>query len=375
MHDFIPDNPYILLTPGPLSTSKGVRNALLRDWCTWDADYNIDIVQNIRRRLVALATNRTSEYTAVLMQGSGSFSVEATLGSVVPKNGKVLIVTNGAYGKRMVQMADALQLDYVEYALPEIAAPKPDEIALLLDRNPGITHVAMVHCETTTGMLNPLAGITRIVKERNRVFILDAMSSFGGIPIDAGVLDIDFLISSSNKCIQGVPGFAFVIAKQDELQKSAGNARSLCLDLYGQWREMNASGKWRYTSPTHVVRAFYQALDELEAEGGISARHARYRENQRLLVEGMADLGFLALLAPDLQSPIITSFLYPYPDFDFRAFYQQVKAEGFVLYPGKISEADTFRVGNIGEVYPDDVRRLLGVIRRIGTASEVKIDA
>ena len=365
MYEFIPDNPYILLTPGPLSTSKGVRNALLRDWCTWDADYNEEIVQNIRRRLVALATGRIEDYTAVLMQGSGSFSVEATLGSVVPANGKVLIITNGAYGKRIARMADVLKLDCVEYALPETEAPDPGKVAALLRENPDVTHVAAVHCETTTGILNPLAEIARAVKSPGRSFIVDAMSSFGGIPMDVNDLGIDFLISSSNKCIQGVPGFAFVIAKREELQKCAGSARSLCLDLYDQWKEMDKSGKWRYTSPTHIVRAFYQALDELEAEGGVTERYARYRENQKLLAEGMADLGFRALLAPELQSPIITSFLYPRADFDFGAFYRRVKMRGFVLYPGKISKADTFRIGNIGEVYPADIRRLLGVIREI----------
>ena len=365
MYEFIPDNPYILLTPGPLSTSKGVRNALLRDWCTWDADYNEEIVQNIRRRLVALATGNVKDYTAVLMQGSGSFSVEATLGSVTPQNGRILIITNGAYGKRIVRMADVLKLDYLEYALLETEAPDPAKVDALLNVNPDITHVALVHCETTTGILNPLNEIAVIVKRHGKIFIVDAMSSFGGIPMDVDKLGISFLVSSSNKCIQGVPGFAFVIAKREELLKCAGSARSLCLDLYDQWKEMDKSGKWRYTSPTHIVRAFYQALDELETEGGVEARFIRYRENQKLLAEGMADLGFRALLPSDLQSPIITSFLYPDSKFDFGAFYKQAKARGFVLYPGKISQADTFRIGNIGEVYPEDIRRLLDVIREI----------
>ena len=362
MYEYIPDNPYILLTPGPLSTSKGVRNALLRDWCTWDADYNEEIVQNIRRRLVALATGKTEEYTVVLMQGSGSFSVEAMLGST---KGKMLLITNGAYGKRAVKMADMLKLDYIEYTVAETEQPDSEKIASILEGKPEITHVFLVHCETTTGMLNPLSDIASIVKQHNKTFIMDAMSSFGGIPMDANELGIDFLISSSNKCIQGVPGFAFVIARREKLQKCEGNARSLCLDLYDQWKEMDKTGKWRYTSPTHIVRAFYQALDELEAEGGVTARYKRYCENQKLLVAGMAELGFQALLPADFQSPIITSFLYPRSDFDFNVFYQRVKARGFVLYPGKISQADTFRIGNIGEVYPNDIKRLLDVIRGI----------
>jgi 2-aminoethylphosphonate-pyruvate transaminase len=371
MYEFIPDNPYILLTPGPLSTSKGVRNALLRDWCTWDADYNEEIVQNIRRRLVAFATKNIEDYTAVLMQGSGSFSVEAALGSAIPQNGKVLIITNGAYGKRIVLMANILKLNHIEYALPEIETPNLAEILAILSENPSITHVVMVHCETTTGMLNPLAEIAQIVKNWGKVFIVDAMSSFGGIPMDVAELGIDFLISSANKCIQGVPGFGFVIAKRSELQKCAGNARSLCLDLFAQWEEMDKGGKWRYTSPTHIVRAFYQALDELETEGGVYARYARYCKNQRQLVKGMAELGFRTLLPTNLQSPIITSFLYPNSNFNFGKFYNLAKARGFVLYPGKISQADTFRIGNIGEVYPKDIQRLLGVIKAIVNADKL----
>jgi len=362
MYEFIPDNPYLLLTPGPLSTSKSVRNALLRDWCTWDADYNEDIVQNIRHRLVSLASKKIEDYTAVLMQGSGSFSVEATLGSVVPQNGKLLVITNGAYGDRIAIMAKVLKLNCMVYSCFETEAPKPEILAKLLGENPDITHTALVHCETTTGMLNPLPEIAKIAKEHGNIFILDAMSSFGGIPFDMADYDIDFLISSANKCIQGVPGFAFVIAKTEELLKCKDNARSLCLDLYGQWKEMDKSGKWRYTSPTHIVRAFYQALDELEEEGGIEARYKRYCKNQYLLSSGMKELGFKPLLPKELQSPIITSFLYPNQNFNFINFYKTIKKLGFVLYPGKISQADTFRIGNIGEVYPKDIMRLLEVI-------------
>jgi 2-aminoethylphosphonate-pyruvate transaminase len=362
MYDFIPDNPYILLTPGPLSTSKGVRNAMLRDWCTWDADYNEVIVQNIRRRLVAIATEDAESYTAVLMQGSGSFSVEACLGSAVPHGGKILILRNGAYGERMAQIARVLGVDFAEYAENETEALKAERVSEMLSEDPEVTHVAFVHCETTTGVLNPLEEIADAVKSSGKILIVDAMSSFGGIPFDAGRLGIDFLISSSNKCVQGVPGFAFVIARRKELERCEDNARSLCMDMYGQWKEMDKSGKWRFTSPTHTVRAFYQALDELEAEGGVGARHARYRENHRTLVDGMRKLGFQTLLSDTRQSPIITSFLYPRPDFDFGAFYEKIKDKGFVLYPGKISKADTFRIGSIGEVYSKDMRRLLDAI-------------
>jgi 2-aminoethylphosphonate-pyruvate transaminase len=320
---------------------------------------------NIRRRLVSLAAGNPDDFTAVLMQGSGSFSVEATLGSAIPKDGKALFITNGAYGKRMVRMADALKIAYIEYAVPETQTPDPERVSAIIEKNPGITHVALVHCETTTGILNPLAEIASVVRQHKKTFIVDAMSSLGGIPMDASDAEIDFLISSSNKCIQGAPGFAFVIAKREKLRKCAGNAHSLCLDLYDQWTEMDDSGKWRFTSPTHIVRAFYQALDELEDEGGISARYARYHENQTILTDGMEKLGFKALLTKSLQSPVITSFLYPDDTFDFGAFYGQIKARGFVLYPGKISQANTFRIGSIGEVYPEDMRRLIDVVREV----------
>lgn len=358
----IPDNPYLLLTPGPLSTSKGVRSAMLQDWCTWDDDYNIEIVQNIRRRLVEIATKDNEKYTTVLMQGSGSFGIEACLGTAVPDDGMVLIITNGAYGRRMIQMAKRLKIRYIGLDYEETETPSLDEIDQMLKKVADITHVALVHCETTTGILNPLKEIARLVKQYNKVLIVDAMSSFGGIPMDISKLGIDYLISSSNKCLQGVPGFAFVIARKDQLMKSKGNARSLVLDLFDQWEQMDPSGKWRYTSPTHVVRAFYQALKELEKEGGVEARHHRYKENHRLLVDGMRLLGFQTLLSEEIQSPIITSFVFPDRDFNFNALYQKAKQRGYVLYPGKISKTETFRVGNIGEIYPEDINRLISVL-------------
>jgi 2-aminoethylphosphonate-pyruvate transaminase len=222
--------------------------------------------------------------------------------------------------------------------------------------------VALVHCETTTGILNPLAEIARAVKARGKTLIVDAMSSFGGIPFDIGALGVDFMISSANKCLQGAPGFAFIIAKRNEIAKCAGNARSLCLDMYEQWREMDESGKWRYTSPTHVVYALFQALNELEAEGGVAARHERYKANRKTLTEGMRGLGFRTLLPDRLQSPVITSFLYPDARFDFDAFYRRMKERGFVLYPGKISDAKTFRVGSIGDIVPKDILRMLDAV-------------
>ena len=358
----IPDNPYLLLTPGPLSTSKGVRAAMFRDWCTWDRDYN-DIVQSVRQRLTELASPR-EEYTAVLMQGSGTFSVEAVLTSAVPEQGKLLVLANGHYGSRMARIAQYAGIDHEVHDTGETGRPDPDLLARTLEKNRTITHVAVVHCETTTGMLNPVEEIGRIVKGAGRTYIVDAMSSFGGIPMDAHEIGADFLISSANKCIQGVPGFGFVVARREEMEKCAGRARSLSLDLHAQWREMEQnSGKWRFTSPTHVVRAFARALEELEEEGGVSARHARYSENHDLLVAGLRSLGFACLLPDEWQSPIITSFHNPqHPDYRFMDFYTLLKERGFVIYPGKVTGADTFRIGNIGHVFPADMRQLIAAV-------------
>ena len=357
---------YLLLTPGPLSTTATVRAAMLQDSCTWDADYNQGVVEPIRRELVRLATGPEyeSDYSSVLLQGSGSYVVESVLGSAIGVDECLLIINNGAYGARMGEMARCLGLRHHELDCGETTRPEPAAIEAMLARHPEITHLAMVHCETTTGMLNPLEEVAALCQRRGIRLIVDAMSSFGGIPIDMGHLGIEFLISSANKCIQGVPGFGFVIARRAALTACAGRARSVSLDLHAQWQTMEQQGgKWRFTSPTHTVLAFAQALRELDEEGGIEARHQRYSENQRTLVAGMAALGFAPLLPEQWQSPIITAFYSPaHPDYRFADFYQRLKAQGFVIYPGKVSQADCFRIGNIGDVTPERVRDLLAAM-------------
>lgn len=359
----IPDNPYLLLTPGPLSTSQGVRAAMLRDWCTWDAEYN-DIVQVIRNRLTRLATP-ASGYTTVLMQGSGTFSVEACLGTVVPRHGKLLVLSNGRYGDRIAMIAKRMPIPFDVLDFGDTGPLDMEEVDITLREDRAISHVAVVHCETSTGMLNPVQDVGDLVVRHHRSLIVDAMSSFGGIPMNVNDLWVDYLISSPNKCLQGVPGFGFVVARQSELEQCSENARSLCLDLLDQWLEMeNLAGKWRFTSPTHVVRAFAQALVELELEGGVEARHARYVQNQAILVQGMRELGFETLLPDEHQSPIITAFLSPsHPGYEFGRFHAELKRRGFVIYPGKVTKTDTFRIGNIGHVFPDDILALLQAVR------------
>lgn len=357
---------YLLLTPGPLSTSQTVREAMLQDWCTWDKDYNEGIVTPIRKGLLAIAGLDGDEYTSVLLQGSGTYCVEATIGAAVRPEDKLLILANGAYGKRMAQIADYYHINYVLVSLHETELVTGEVARRALEEHPGITHLSMVHSETTTGLLNPIEEVAEVIKGRGITFIVDAMSSFGGVPIDVKGLGIDFLVSSANKCIQGVPGFGFILAQKDKLMVTKGNARSLSLDIYAQWEAMEkGGGKWRFTSPTHVVHAFYQAMKELNEEGGITARYKRYQENHQILVEGMRRLGFKTLLPDDAQGPIITSFLYPSADFDFTSFYARLKEKGFVIYPGKISDADTFRIGNIGDIFPKDMEALIQAIKEI----------
>lgn len=362
--DYLPENQYLLLTPGPLSTTKTVKSAMLRDWCTWDTDYN-SIVEEIREELIYLADASPKEYTSVLMQGSGTFSIESVIGSVIPMNGKLLVLANGAYGQRIAMIARCLKIECRVYDTGDLKRHNLKELDSILTGDINISHVAVVHCETTTGMLNDIEQIGEVVKKHNRIYIVDAMSSFGGIPIETDEIDIDFLVSSSNKCIQGVPGFGFVIAKRTEIEKVSGFARSLSLDLYSQWKTMEENnGKWRFTSPTHVVRAFRQAISELKEEHGVDARFMRYSINQRTLVNGMKELGFEPLLPEELHSPIITTFLSPgHPDFEFTRFYNKLKSRGFVIYPGKVTDYQCFRIGNIGEVYQNNIDALLTAVK------------
>lgn len=360
-------NPYLLLTPGPLSTSPSVRNAMLRDWCTWDDDYK-QLVQRVRAKLVTLATteDNRSEYTAVLMQGSGSASVEATLGSTIPEKGHLLILSNGAYGQRMARMASVLKIRHTVIDYGETHPVGSIELTKALEHHNDVTHLAMVHCETTTGMLNTIEPISLVCQRHGVKLIVDAMSSFGGIEIDLAELNIDYLISSANKCIQGVPGFGFVIAKRASLEQCKTYARSHTLDLYDQWRCMeDDQGKWRFTSPTHVVRAFEQALIELDEEGGIAERNKRYTDNRNHLIKGMTNLGFDTLLQGDLRSPFITTFINPTSEaYSFKRFYEGLKRQGFVIYPGKVSNADCFRIGTIGHVFPQDINKLIKAVEQ-----------
>ncbi len=354
---------YKLLTPGPLTTTDTVKKEMLFDHCTWDDDYKA-ITQEIRAKLLKLAHVSEEEYTAILMQGSGTFGVESVITSVIGADEKLLICANGAYGERMEDIVKHADIPYVIYQEHYDRVPDAGKVAEILENDPQITHVSMVHSETTSGILNDIESVSRVVKAHGKTMIVDAMSSFGGVDIPVADWGIDFIISSANKCIQGVPGFSFIIANKEKLIASKGKARSLSLDLYDQWETMNKDGKWRFTSPTHVVLAFAQALRELEEEGGIEARNKRYTDNNRLLISEMEKLGIKPYIDSEHQGPIITTFLYPENhSFSFSQMYEYIKDRGYAIYPGKVTEADTFRIGNIGEIYEDDIRKLMDIMR------------
>lgn len=354
---------YKLLTPGPLTTTDTVKKEMLFDHCTWDDDYKA-ITQDIRARLLKLAHASEETYTVVLMQGSGTFGVESVLTSVIGEGDELLICANGAYGERMGDIAEHAKIPYTIYHQDYDKVPDADVVSKMLDDHPEITHVSMVHSETTSGILNDIESVARVVKAHGCTMIVDAMSSFGGVDIPVEDWGIDFLISSANKCIQGVPGFSFIIANKEKLVASKGKARSLSLDLYDQWETMNKDGKWRFTSPTHVVLAFAQALREMDAEGGIAARNKRYSDNNHLLIEEMEKLGIRPYIDAEHQGPIITTFFYPENHaFSFSDMYNYIKERGYAIYPGKVTEAETFRIGNIGEIYEEDIRKLIAILK------------
>lgn len=356
-----------LFTPGPLTTSRTVKQAMLRDLGSRDHEF-IALVADVRRRLVELAAADPDAYTAVLMQGSGTFAIESVIGSVIPPAGRLAVLVNGAYGERMVKIAQRLGIDVGELRTPENMPVAVDALDALLAADETVTHVAVVHCETTTGLINPVEEVGAIAARYGRSLIVDAMSSFGAVPVDLAGWGVDYLISSANKCIEGVPGIAFVLARTAALKATAGHARSISLDLLAQYEGLEKDGQFRFTPPVQVIMAFHQALVELEAEGGVAERGARYRRNYERTLQGMTELGFRPYLAEADRGYIITSFHYPaHPNFDFARFYQLLSDRGHVIYPGKLSHADCFRIGHIGRLEIGDVENLLGAVRAVLT--------
>ena len=351
----------VLLTPGPLTTTAETKAAMLFDWGSWDNAFNA-MTASVCKDLVAIVEAQDS-HVCVPMQGSGTFSVEAALGTLVPKSGKVLVPDNGSYCKRIVKILTYLGREAVVLEHSEQEQANVARIDAALAADPAISHVAQVHCETGTGILNPLAEIAATVAKRGRRLIIDAMSSYGAIPIDARKIPFDALIAASGKCLEGVPGMGFVIMRRAALEGAGGNSHSLALDLLDQWQYMQKTGQWRYTPPTHVLAALRTAIDQYLREGGLAARQARYQANCAALIDGMRALGFKTFLPDALQAPIIVTFHAPAdPAYQFAEFYRRVRDRGFILYPGKLTAVETFRVGCIGAIGPEVMRRAVAAI-------------
>lgn len=355
------DRDPLLLTPGPLTTSLRTKQAMLHDWGSWDTAFN-QLTHEVCQQLVAIVHGEQT-HVCVPLQGSGTFSVEAALGTLVPKQGKVLVPNNGAYCARILRILGYLGRAGVDLPFAEDQAASPQAIEAALIADPQITHVAQVHCETGTGLLNPLPEIAAVVARQGRRLIVDAMSTLAAIDIDARSMPFDAVIAASGKCLEGVPGIGLVIARRSAIEQSAGNCHSLAMDLHDQWTYMQRTTQWRFTPPTHVVVALHRALEQYHEEGGLAARSARYAGNCRALIDGMGRLGLAPFLRPDVQAPIIVTFCAPADaNYDFKSFYERVRSKGFILYPGKLTEVDTFRIGCIGAIGTDDIRKVVDAI-------------
>ena len=355
-----------LFTPGPLTTSATVKQAMLSDLGSRDTAF-IRTVAEIRSGLLSLAgVSPVAGWEAVLMQGSGTFTVEAVISSSIPSDGALLVARNGAYGARIASIAACHGIAVVEVTSGEGSPVDPAAVDAALAEHPEITHLAVVHCETTSGVLNPVEAIGAIAKERGLTYFVDSMSAFGAVPMDLEACHVDFLVSSANKCLEGVPGFGFALCRRAALDACEGRARSLSLDLHAQWKGFESNGQFRFTPPTHALLAFRRALTELEDEGGVAGRQARYQANHARILAGIRELGLEPYVPEEHQCWIITSVRYPERGtFSFEQLYEGLNERGFVIYPGKVTDADCFRIGNIGRLFPEDMDALLVALREV----------
>ena len=361
-----------LLTPGPLTTSRTVKEAMLHDYGSRDKRF-IEINRQVRSRLVEIIDGSGS-HVCVPLQGSGTFIVEAMLSNFVPRDGKILILINGAYGERMRTICEYHGRASDVLRWPEDQPVDASAVEQRLRDDVAISHVAIVQCETTTGILNPIAEVGRVVANAGRSFLIDAMSAFGALPVSVKDITFDALVASSNKCLEGAPGMGFCLASQRALEGTQGNSDSLCFDLYEQWKGLESNGQWRFTPPTHCILAFHQALNEFDEEGGVAGRGGRYLANCEILVSGMRAMGFETLLPDRLQAPIIVTFKMPSdPKFNFQTFYDGLSERGYVIYPGKLTVAESFRMGCIGRLHAAQMHGALeavaAVMKEMGVAS------
>ncbi|MDX2148357.1 MAG: 2-aminoethylphosphonate--pyruvate transaminase [Planctomycetota bacterium] len=371
-----------LFTPGPLTTSRTVKQAMLRDLGSRDGEF-LSIIASVRAALLGFANAPAPAWTCVPMQGSGTFGIESVVSTAIPRDGQLIVACNGAYGRRIATMGKRLAIATSVVECPETQRVDPDAVDKALASAKGRpTLLAVVHCETTTGLVNPVAEVCAVAQRHGVPVLVDSMSGFGALPVDAAAWSggaqgshpatggASWIVSSSNKCIEGVPGLSFVLARVGELALCEARARSLSLDLYDQWRGLETDGQFRFTPPTHVILALDQAIRELAAEGGPAVRLRRYAGVQKIVVEGLRGLGLRTLLPDALLSPIITSFVYPEQDangraFNFATFSSALAELGYVIYPGKVSNAPCFRVGSIGRLRESDAAGLVRAVEAL----------
>lgn len=348
----------ILLNPGPATTTDTVKQAMIvEDICPREKDFG-DLLDSIKHDLVKVV-HGDPEYVAALFTASGTGGLEAAITSAVPKGKKLLVVDNGAYGARMANIAMTYNIEVITYKLPYGDYPDAQHIEKLLQKDKDISHLAIVHHETTTGMLNPVEEVCKIARQNNVEVIVDCMSSYAGIPIDIKKWDAGYLISSSNKCIQGMPGMVFVIFKKALLPELQKQKRSFYFDLYSQYSGFEKTGQMQFTPPVQVAYALRQAIDEYFAEGEMN-RWNRYQENWNTLYDGLARLGLQFLLPDEYQSKILLAIKEPeHPQYDFNAMHDFLYARGFTIYPGKGAKEATFRLSVLGDLSKNDIQAFL----------------
>jgi 2-aminoethylphosphonate-pyruvate transaminase len=355
------DRDKILLTPGPLTTTLRTKLAMLRDWGSWDGDF-IAVTARVRASLLKIIHGEDT-HVVVPLQGSGTFSVEAAVATLVPRDGHVLVLDNGAYCKRAARLATLMGRTCTVMGFDESTQVSAAALEDKLRADKTVTHVVMIHCETGAGVWNPLQEVADVCARHGKGLIVDAMSSFGALPIDARETRFDALIAASGKCLEGVPGMGFIFIRKAVIDACAGQSQSLAMDLHDQYTYMERTGQWRFTPPTHVVVALAEAILQFEEEGGQPARLARYTKNYRTLIHGMSRLGFMPFLDPSVQAPIIVTFHAPGdPRYDFKTFYASARERGFLLYPGKLTQMETFRVGCIGAIGPNEMEQAVQAV-------------
>jgi 2-aminoethylphosphonate-pyruvate transaminase len=350
-----------LLTPGPLTVSMEVKQEMLADRSP-NAELHSGLTRKVLDYLLTLA-NGHGTHVAVPVQGSATYGIEAALHTLLPKDARLLVINNGFYGLRLREVAEGIGKDVVVLELPMIPPPDEATIAAALAADPKITHAIVCHVDTGTGVLNDLAPIAAACKARGVKLMVDAVAAFGGFPIDVKALDIEAVMISPNKCLESVPGVGLVIARKSTIVASAKRSPSVVLDLHAQWAFFEEKGWWRTTPPTHVIGALAKAIERHEKEGGVLARQARYRRNWRRLVDTLRQRGFRTLLPDDYAAPIIATFHDPVdPNYAFPKFYAAMEKRGIVIFPGRLTAANTFRIGTMGDLDDRDMSFILSQI-------------